>query len=598
MKKLYIISLLTILALPAFANDATNPFTNAKTVDEAWNIFETKSQDILDAYEEKLHKKEFKKLKDLREELLGKKPKTDNKAETKKETELKKSELTDAEKEEKLNELRDNAEAMKEKEQSTANKLLGAAGIGATGIGGMQLASGLAEQQADNDAENAMKAYLSTFTCKYGNNHVNGGDTDVELPGGNELVSLYSEYVALANDLKVRKQALDIKPGIESEAILDSATSGLYDDVGTGKMSGIYTSLARALQNPDGEDAKMWAEQKQASADKVKTGAITAGVGAVGSLIGNLAINAKAPKERSAEIKRKYSNLQYKFKEIEKELQQQKGPTVPDCSKIPNSYLDANQGKCIKCASNQEVKENKCVVKNCTNLTGHVKEDTCACKDTAKETNKVCICQLTGAYNADTCECDANATQTGNKCTCNGEFTEENGICKPTVAVNSEEIATVNIPADTTFEFGKSDISDQNKEKLITKIWTELESEAAEQKTTIDNILQETCIVIVGHTDYIGSVEYNKTLSEQRAKSIQDILIAKSNNKLTTDNIKTYGQGPTKCDKNKYKTKAQRAQCRTIDVAIMTGSCSATPTDENLLEKIGTAIESTKGTNQ
>ena len=75
-------------------------------------------------------------------------------------------------------------EEAKSREQSTANKMLTAATMAATGIGGMQLAQGLAEQKADAEAEAAMKAYLATFTCKYGNNHVNGGDMDVELPGG------------------------------------------------------------------------------------------------------------------------------------------------------------------------------------------------------------------------------------------------------------------------------------------------------------------------------------------------------------------------------------------------------------------------------
>ena len=181
--------------------------------------------------------------------------------------------------------------AARAREQSLANKILGAATMAATGIGGMQLASGLAEKSADEDAEQAMRAYLATFTCKYGDKRVSGGATDIELPGGNELINLYSEYVALANDLKTRKAALGIKPGIESESILYGATSGLYDDISDGKTSGVYTSLSRALSDPDGEDAAAWAAQKQETSDKVKTGATVGGVGAVGGAIGNLIIN-------------------------------------------------------------------------------------------------------------------------------------------------------------------------------------------------------------------------------------------------------------------------------------------------------------------
>ena len=182
--------------------------------------------------------------------------------------------------------------AARSREQSLANKILGAAAIGASGIGGMQLTSGLAEQNADADAEQAMRAYLATFTCNYADGkYFKGGEKDIELPGSAELINLYSEYVALANDLKTRKTALGIKPGIESESILDGATSGLYDDVGMGKTTGAYASLARALQNPDGEDAKMWAAQKEESSKKVTTGATVGGVGAAGGAIGNLIIN-------------------------------------------------------------------------------------------------------------------------------------------------------------------------------------------------------------------------------------------------------------------------------------------------------------------
>ena len=207
-------------------------------------------------------------------------------------------ELSEADSQAKIDELRDNADAMKANEQSTANKLLGAAGMGSTGIGGMQMASAMAEENADADAEAAMRAYLATFHCNYGTGkNIPGGERDIELPGGNELIGLYSEYVNLANDLKVRKTALDMRPGIESEPILDAATSGLYDDVAIGKTSGAYTSLARALMDPNGADAAAWAAQKAETADKKKTGMITAGIGAGGALVGNMAINSGKEKQ-------------------------------------------------------------------------------------------------------------------------------------------------------------------------------------------------------------------------------------------------------------------------------------------------------------
>lgn len=240
-------------------------------------------------------------------------------------------ELSESDSLAKIDELRDNATAMRNKEQSTANKLLGTAGIGATGIGGMQMASAMAEENADADAERAMRAYLATFHCNYGaGKNIAGGETNVELPGGNELINLYSEYVNLANDLKARKTALDMRPGIESESILDAATSGLYDDIAIGKTSGAYTSLARALMDPNGADAAAWAAQKAETADKKKTGMITAGIGAAGSLVGNLAINSGKDKQNKVdEILNKYDKKKQLLDELESNIAALPPQTAP-----------------------------------------------------------------------------------------------------------------------------------------------------------------------------------------------------------------------------------------------------------------------------
>lgn len=199
--------------------------------------------------------------------------------------------------------LEEKYKAARAREMSTANKLLGGLSIGAAGIGGMMAASALAEQSADEDAETAMRAYLSTFSCRYADKRVVGGEQNVDLPGGNELMPLYSEYVNLANDLKVRKAALDMKPGVESEPILESATTGLYDDVSVGKTSGVFASLARALQNPNGSDAAAWAAQKEQASKRLNTGATVGGIGAVGGAVGNLIINKDNLTMSSQEVK-------------------------------------------------------------------------------------------------------------------------------------------------------------------------------------------------------------------------------------------------------------------------------------------------------
>ena len=205
------------------------------------------------------------------------------------------TELAMQQSEQKVEELRENAKRMKDEEQSAVNKLLGAAGIGATGVGGMMLSSGLAEQKADEDAENAMRAYLATFICIYGDGkNIRGGETNIELPGGNDLLELKTEYIALARDLKQRKEQLEMAPGIEENVILDAATSGLYDDVAVGKTDGAFTSLSRALLDEDGDDGIALEQQKSNVAQKIKTGGVLGGVGAAGSMVGDLLINSDA----------------------------------------------------------------------------------------------------------------------------------------------------------------------------------------------------------------------------------------------------------------------------------------------------------------
>lgn len=178
------------------------------------------------------------------------------------------------------------------REQSTANKLLSGLTMAATGIGGQMLASGQAEQRADENAERDMRAYLATFRCDYGQGrNIIGGETNIQLPGGNDLVQYVSEYKQLATSLKATKTALGLAPGLESEIILDSATTGLYDNAGPGRPQGAFTSLSRALTDEASTDAKDWATQKSGANTKTKTGLTVGATGAGAGLIGNVVIN-------------------------------------------------------------------------------------------------------------------------------------------------------------------------------------------------------------------------------------------------------------------------------------------------------------------
>lgn len=187
-------------------------------------------------------------------------------------------------------------DAAKENENSLENRMLGGATMAATGLGGMELAMGLAEQRADDEAAQDMAAYLATFRCSYGNGHsVKAGPDPIELPGGTneELNKLRTEYITLAASLKERKESLGMKPGIESEEILDKATTGLYDDENVGISGGAYGSLYRATAlNSEADQAKLKADQDK-SANRVKTGGTIAGTGVAGGIAGNSLLNGK-----------------------------------------------------------------------------------------------------------------------------------------------------------------------------------------------------------------------------------------------------------------------------------------------------------------
>ena len=195
----------------------------------------------------------------------------------------------------KLPGLKDDYNNAHDNEQSLANRTLTAATTAATGIGGMQLAQGLAEQRADKNAEQDMAAYIETFRCEYGSGKsVKGGMDEIELPGGNDatMMSLRDEYFSLAQSLKERKGSLGMKPGIESEVILDKANMNLYAQENVGITGGAYSSLYRAKTGNETDQVKI-DEDKNTSANRVKYGAIAAGTGVVGGVIGNSAINGK-----------------------------------------------------------------------------------------------------------------------------------------------------------------------------------------------------------------------------------------------------------------------------------------------------------------
>ena len=215
-----------------------------------------------------------------------------------------------------LDELSENYQSMKENEQSFENRMLSGLTMAATGIGGMELARGLAEKDADKDAAADMAAYMATFQCKIGDNgkKIDGGDTDIATPGANQLIDLYQSYVDLAASLKQRKADLGIRAGIEAEVVLDKSATGLYDDTGTGVNNGTYASLYRAAMGNQTDIDKLDA-QSDATTRRVGIGGAVAAAGIVTSVIANQKIN-QGKHDKSQEILAKREEIKNKLDDI------------------------------------------------------------------------------------------------------------------------------------------------------------------------------------------------------------------------------------------------------------------------------------------
>lgn len=528
--------------------------------------------------------------------------------------------LTEQQARDKAKELRANADEMKRVEQSTENKLLGAAGMGAAGIGGMQVASALAEKNADEDAERDMAAYLATFRCDYGHGlNIKGGETGIELPGANSLIPLYQEYVNLANDLKVRKNALGMKPGIESEKILDAATSGLYDNQSIGKVDGAFTSLARALADPTGADAAEWAAQKDATAKKLKTGAVVAGIGILGSAVGNAIINRNV-NERSDEIIRNYQplkNLEQKINQIPEQKTScptdATGTSVPDCTcKDTSKFYNDNTNTCEACAHNGEiVKDNQCqcaiagqiVDGGACKCPGNqiVNGDKCACPSDKPDwdgATQTCVAKKTEPETCEykcaeptsnnhlvrnndakcTCGCNNGYTynETSHTCECVGEnMKEENGQCTKVVVKTETKVeevlqvvqnttTTITLDAGSLFDIGKSTLRPEAQVELTNFLNNDMAGKS------------ECELTIIGYTDPVGSIQTNQKLSMDRATSVKNYLQSNDTNRLLTS-ITAQGLGENNCSCGVGKGKIPSGQEKSRDYVACYGKDATYP---------------------
>ena len=135
------------------------------------------------------------------------------------------------------------------------------------------------------------------------------------------------------------------------------------------------------------------------------------------------------------------------------------------------------------------------------------------------------------------CECDKDLLPK--------EVCEPPAPAAPVAAMPKPAAEKITVAADALFDFNKATLRPAGKAKL-----DELVSKAAAIKLEV--------ILVVGHTDRIGSDSYNQKLSEKRAAAVKEYLVAKG---IEANRVYTEGKGekqPVTGDKCKgdKKTKA------------------------------------------
>lgn len=90
---------------------------------------------------------------------------------------------------------------------------------------------------------------------------------------------------------------------------------------------------------------------------------------------------------------------------------------------------------------------------------------------------------------------------------------------------------TLTITSTQLFAFNKSNLSSEAKARLDREVLGRL-----------DEFATVKFINVYGHTDRIGSAQYNQKLSERRAATVKAYLVSKG---VRTSQIETYGYGKT-----------------------------------------------------
>jgi OOP family OmpA-OmpF porin len=122
-------------------------------------------------------------------------------------------------------------------------------------------------------------------------------------------------------------------------------------------------------------------------------------------------------------------------------------------------------------------------------------------------------------------------------------------VCAPAAPVYE----TATIKAEALFDFDKSDLKPEGK-AAVHDLDADIKTKGAQ---VID-------INVVGHTDSIGTEEYNQALSLRRATAVKDYMVSEGIDPGIID-VSGMGESDPVADNS---TKAGRAQNRRVEISV------------------------------
>ena len=128
------------------------------------------------------------------------------------------------------------------------------------------------------------------------------------------------------------------------------------------------------------------------------------------------------------------------------------------------------------------------------------------------------------------------------------------GTASTTVSVTALLAKVMTFPEAALFEFGKSELKPEGKEKI-----KEYREQAKEELSRADHVM------ITGYTDNVGEANFNSTLSLQRAEAVRDYLISLG---ADPQKFQVSGAGETNPVADN-STDEGRAKNRRVEVAVI-----------------------------